>query len=98
MMRREKLRDFVSYEEGKAIRNELHTIAMREYKPKHPDVDYLEFMNNNECTFTVIHPQSTNHPWYFGLFTIVSQHVYGDCVEECLDRAIDQAQGSKGKP
>lgn len=85
---RENLKAFISYEEGKQIRKQLHEIAKKEYEPKHLLDKYLLFMNNNECTFTIQYPQSQNCPWYFGLFTIVSQHVYGDCIEECLDKAI----------
>jgi hypothetical protein len=85
---REKLKEFISYDKGKAIREKLHRFAKKNYVPKHSPSEYLKFMNANECDFTINHPQSVNHPWYFCLFTVVSQHVYGDCVEECLDNAM----------
>ena len=85
---REKLKSFVVYEEGEKIRKALHEKAKAEYKPKYPS-EYLEFMNANSCTFNVNHAQSENHPYYFTLFTVKSQRVMGDCVEECLDKAIE---------
>ena len=85
---REKLRSFISYDDGEKVRAELHRIARAEYKPKHPD-KYMEFMNGNACSFDVNHPQSINFPYYFTMFSCKSQHVRGDCVEECLDIAID---------
>jgi len=85
---RDKLREFVLYEEGERIRKLLHEKAKREYKSKHTLEEYFKFMNENACSFNVNHPQSQNHPWFFCLFTVKSQHVYGDCVEECLNRAM----------
>ncbi len=85
---RDKLTKFIPYDEGVAIRKVLHEYAKKNYMPKHSYAEYFIFMNNHECSFDVCHAQSSNHPWYFGLFTVKSQHVYGDCVEECLDNAI----------
>ena len=85
---REKLKTFIGYEEGEAIRTQLHERARKNYQPRHAD-KYLSFMNENECTFDVNHAQSSNQPYYFTLFTVKSQHVMGDCVEECLDKAIE---------
>ena len=84
---REKLRSFVSYAEGEAIREKLNDYARETYKPQFPD-QYLTFMNDHLCDFTRNHPQSQNHPFVLTLFTAASQHVMGDCVEECLDKAI----------
>ena len=86
---RKKLTKFISYEEGQAIREQLHENALKEYKPTNSLSEYAEFMNKNDCTFATQQPQSRNHPWYFGLFSVVSQWVYGDCIEECLDRAMN---------
>jgi len=84
----EKLRKHIEFDEGKKIRQELHGYALKNYQPQHAANDYIAFMDENVCTFSIIHPQSKNHPWYMGLFTEISQHVYGDCVSECLDRAM----------
>lgn len=85
---RNKLTKFIDYDEGKVLRNELHEYAKKSYVRKFSSDQYLKFMNANECDFTINGAQSTNHPYYFTLFTVVSQHVMGDCVEECLDKAI----------
>ena len=84
---RAKLMDFLPYDKGEEIRAKIHGYSKANYKPIHKS-KYLEFMNDNECTFDINHPQCENHPYYFTLFTVKSQHVMGDCVEECLDKAI----------
>jgi hypothetical protein len=85
---REILKEFVKYQKGEALRKELHQIALDSYKPKYSPEVYLNFMNRHECSFTINGAQSTNHPYYFTMFSVVSQHVQGDCVQECLDKAI----------
>jgi len=85
---REKLRTFVPFEAGKELRENLRHLAIR-YEPKNDYIDYLRFMNQHPCNFDVNHPQSMNHPYYWTMFSVVSQHVMGDCVEECLDKAIE---------
>ena len=85
---REKLTNFIEYSEGEKIRKTLHEDAKRNYKPKYQE-RYIEFMNDNVCSFSVNHAQSANFPYYFTLFTIKSQHVMGDSVEECLDKAME---------
>jgi hypothetical protein len=84
---RDKLVGFLPYDECKEIRAKIHAYAKANYNPTHQD-KYLAFMNDNECSFDVNHPQCENRPYYFTLFTVKSQHVMGDCVEECLDKAI----------
>jgi len=85
---RELLEEHVDFSKGEEIRMQLHENAKANYVPKYPE-QYLQFMNDNDCSFKVNHPQSKNHPYYFTLFCCKSQHVMGDCVEECLDKAID---------
>ena len=86
---RDKLKDHIIYEEGKKIRKELNEYARQNYVPKYDLSEYLRFMNNNECTFLINHPQGSNFPYYWTMFSIISQHVRGDCIEECLDNAIE---------
>ncbi len=83
----------ISYKDGLVLMKQRHIKALAEYKPKHSPFEYLKFMNDNECSFTRQHPQSENHPYYLGLFTVMSQHGYGDCAEECLDNAMESDGG-----
>ena len=85
---RVRLRQFVTAEEGTKLRKQLNDHARCNYLHKNYLENYLNFLNENECTLDIIHPQSTNHPYYWGMFCIKSQWVYGDCIEECLDKAI----------
>jgi hypothetical protein len=84
---REKLRIFVTFEEGMAIRSQLAAHARETYVPDYPE-KYLEFMNENICSFSENSPQDQNHPYVLSMFTIASQWVQGDCVEQCLDSAM----------
>ena len=88
---RDKLKVFIEYSEALKIRKLLHEEAKNNYIPKYKD-EYLLFMNNNECNFKINHPQEVNFPYYFTLFTIKSQHVMGDCIEECFDKAIEKTK------
>ena len=93
---RSELMNFIDYDEGKRIRKELHEEAKNTYIPKHTSDHYMSFMNSNPCTFVVCHAQSENHPWYYSLFTVSSQWVYGDVIEECLDNAISRGNVING--
>lgn len=85
---RTELESFVEYNRGILLRKELEKIAKESYVPKHKSEEYLIFMNNNECSFDKNHPQSKNHPYVWTMFSVVSQHVMGDCIEECFDKAM----------
>ena len=85
---RDQLREQVSAELGREIRHELKTIAEETYKQKNSNGDYLVFMSKNECTFSIVGCQNVNHPYYWCLFSVHSQHVYGDCIYSCLDLAM----------
>jgi len=91
---RASLSMFASYDESKVMRERLHQSALLDYQPKYTHYDYLDFMNRNAVSIDKISPQDTNHRYYFCLFSIPSQHVYGDCVEECLDNAIDSERSA----
>ena len=92
---REQLKQHVVYQKGLDIRKQLKQYAELYYTPKHsPDV-YMRYLRDNECSFRIAGAQSTNHPYYWEMFSIPSQHVYGDCIEECFDNAIDVATGQK---
>ena len=86
---RDALRQFVLYDEGVALRAELHHLALKHYVPKHSNDEYMAWICKHLPTFGVCHAQSRNNPWVLQMFTVVSQHVYGDCVQECLDKAMD---------
>lgn len=89
---RERLTKFINYDAGKALREKLHADAKINYVAKASKDKYLTFLNEHGGSFRVNHPQSENHPYYYTFFSCVSQHVMGDCVEECLDNAINKAE------
>ena len=80
--------NFISYDEGTALRKERNLSALLNYKAKHSLEEYSHFMNKNPCDFSMVHTQDSNILSVWCLFTVKSQHVYGDCVEECLDKAM----------
>lgn len=85
---RKELKEFVSATHGKKLRKQLKLIAKIEYQPLHTNKEYMTFLNSNECAFKVNGYQSTNHPYYWQMFSVKSQHVLGDSVEQCLDKAM----------
>lgn len=85
---RSVLKTFVEFEHGKTLREQLKEIAAETYVPKHSPADYFKFLNLNAASFSENHPQSSNHPYVWTMFTVASQHVMGDCIEECLDKAL----------
>jgi hypothetical protein len=84
---RKQLSNFVSYEDGQKLRQQLEEHSRNTYIPRHPD-KYLQFMNKYECCFKRNPAQSQNHPYVWTMFSVPSQHVMGDCTEECLDKAM----------
>lgn len=89
---RAKLREFVSSEEGQALRLRLENIARKHYVHNNYVEDYLKYMNDNPCSFERNHAQASNFPYVWTMFSVPSQHVMGDCIEECLDKAIDASK------
>jgi t-SNARE complex subunit (syntaxin) len=88
---REKLTKHIDFDKGKEIRNQLHDYAKQTYKPRQSQKFYMEFINANPIKLEVNHPQSTNFPYYFMMFTTIGQHILGDCLEECLDNTVTYA-------
>lgn len=87
------LKSYVQYDIAASIKEALHEYAKMFYVRKNSASTYLDFMSRNVCTFDKVHPQSTNYQDYFSMFSVVSQRIYGDCIEECLDKAIDYENG-----
>ncbi len=73
---------------SKKKRKALKRRATKGYKALHKPSEYLKFMNQYECTLTRLYKGGIDHPYCWGLFTVKSQQITGDCVEECLDIAM----------
>ena len=86
---RKQLREFVPYEKGKQLRKQLNEYAVNNYEQKYSDSDQIDFQERHETTFRINHAQSQNHPYYYTMFSVVTQHIMADCVRELLDKAID---------
>ena len=56
------------------------------YVPKHSPEEYIRFLSGKSFSFGENPVPSRKQKWSF--FSVVSQHVYGDSLEECLDIAI----------
>jgi hypothetical protein len=85
---KEELTYFTTYDKGLELRKQLNKIAKKLYIPKHTPAKYLDFMGQYDIRFSKLHTQDSNHPYYLEMFSVISQHVYGDCVAECLDKAM----------
>ncbi|QRE00239.1 hypothetical protein [Burkholderia phage BCSR5] len=76
------------YETARLLRKELSELQEKHYVPLHTAAQYLEFLSTHEVTTKRINVQDTNRPYVWCLFNIACQHVYGDTVKECLDKAM----------
>lgn len=85
---RNQLREFIPYEKGKRLREQLNKHAIENYEQKFPDSDYILFMERNIVSFDINHAQSSNHPYYYTMFSVLTQHIMGDCIKELLDKAL----------
>ena len=90
---RNKLRNFVTSEEGGKLRIQLENLANQNYMHKHTLEEYLKYMNIHQCSFKRNGNQCTNHSYVWTMFSVPSQHATGDCIEECLDNAILKSRG-----
>lgn len=80
---------FIDPDRGETLRKELNRLALRHYIPQHTPQQYLSFLNRHMCDFEELSNQSQT-PYYMSVFCVASQRVPGDCVEECLDRAMER--------
>ena len=86
---REELRKFVPYERGRELRAILKIRAFREYVRRYTCVEQVGFIVRHPPTFREVGFQSQNNPYVYVMFTILTQHIYADSVEELLDKGID---------
>lgn len=80
----------LSYDDEVKLKNSLKVHAKNNYPPKYPKDRYFNFIKRNMGSFEIqeLYPKSQNSPFVYSLFTTVTQKVYGNCLEECLDKAI----------
>lgn len=90
---RRKLVDFIEYKKGVAIRAFIHEYQMKHYKRKYSLRERYDFMDRHTVSLEQNHPQSGNHPYYYTMFTEITQHIQGDTIAELLDIAIDIEKG-----
>lgn len=86
---RNKLKVFVLYEDGLKIRKEIRSLAIETYVQKYTDTEHMGFLKRHEISTKVQHAQSENHPYYYGMFSVCTQHIMADTIEELLDMALD---------
>lgn len=81
----------MTYEEGERVRAERQA---RPYERQRSPEEYLKWISEHAREFhlTRVHPQDQNREQALCLFTVASQHVWGDSVEECIDNAIEAAR------
>jgi hypothetical protein len=85
---REQLKSFLPHEDAEKVRAKIKQLAEQKYVAQYPAFSHMQFLNRHESSFTVNHAQSVNHPYYWTMFSVISQHVQGDTIEECIDQAL----------
>lgn len=85
---------YISVQEGIKSKAKRKANAQENYHPQHTDTGYIKFIELQQVfSINEVHGQNENHPEVYVLFTVGSQHVFGDCIQECLDKAIAIAGG-----
>jgi hypothetical protein len=81
------------WQEEEKIKLELKARG-KSYKPKHSAQHYIDFIKSRKSfIFEIDETRSgPNFPYVYEAFTCSSQHVLGDSVEECLDKAIAKSK------
>lgn len=92
---REKLKSFILYDEGIAIRKEIRSLSIETYKQKYTDSEHMDFIKRHGISTEVQPAQSSNHPYYYGMFSVITQHIMADTIEELFDKAIDIEKKNK---
>ena len=87
---REKLREHVPYEEAVRIRKQLRAFAIENYQQINTDSEHMDFIKRHAYHLSIEQNavQEVNHTYYYGLFTIITQHIQADTIEELFDKAI----------
>ena len=49
----------------------------------------MGFIKRHTISTEVNHAQSVNHPYYYTMFSVVTQHIMADTIEELFDIALD---------
>lgn len=80
----------LSFKEGLEMRRIRAAEAHAKYKSRHTAEEQSAFLRFNfmHLSISELHPQDAR-PHVYRLFTIASQWVFGDSLEELLDNAID---------
>lgn len=93
---RKKLKVFVPYEDCKKIRKQIRALAIKTYKQRYSDTEHMGFIKKHEISVKVVGFQQSNFPYYYEMFSVITQHIYADTIEELFDKAIDIEKASKG--
>ena len=85
---RDQIREFTTIKRGEAIRKLLNKYTRATYNHQHTPEEYMHWMNENDVSVERCHGQASHRPYFMCLFSVASQHVYGDSMEQCLDKAM----------
>jgi hypothetical protein len=90
----------ISPEKGIRRQQLLKYMHDRNYKHKFLPEFYLNFIHENSGSFSITknHSQNTktsNHPYLYTMFTVLTQHIQGNSVVHCIDRYYEKIGGIK---
>ena len=88
-----ELSKFVSYDRGEKLRRELKKRG-KYFISVYTDAQLLSFIERTADAFDIetLHAQNHHEPYVYCLFTIRAQHVYGDSLKECVEKAIKRSR------
>ena len=86
---RDILTEFVEYDKGQSLREELKEIADKTYEQKYSSEEQVNFLSRHSASIRVVHSQDNNHPYYLEMFCVLTQHIHADNIAQLLDKGID---------
>ena len=86
---RKKLNGFIEYDEAVIVRKQIRAWAISNYRQRYHNKAQMGFIKRHEISTEAVHPQSSNHLYYYQMFSVITQHIYADTIEELFDKALD---------
>jgi len=89
---REPLRSWeeaIHHKHGEIIRQEIKEYTEKNYKPKHTDKEYMDYLASlSYFDLSVNGFQNHNQPYVYTFFSRATQHIMGDSLKQILDKIL----------
>jgi hypothetical protein len=85
---------FYSAAQGEKLRRELERLTKETYQQKYGQADYFDFIRRYGEGLSIDRcgDQDSNNPYEWEMFTVRTQHVYGNSMEQLFDNALSKTK------